>query len=190
MTNDLDHLPPRDHNEPPQAELLLEQHADLIRRRDELLDSASRAPETVDGEDTAGKFAEAIRMIVALMAQAETKRVDAKEPYLKGGRLTDGFFQAIQNPLDAADEMLRDRLNLWMTATGTQQVRGDYGALASLQSRWTFELLSGGADLDIHALRRFIPLNVLAKAIRAFIDEGGRELRGVRIFETTKTVIR
>ena len=44
--------------------------------------------------------------------------------------------------------------------------------------------------LDLSTLRPFLPLDALEKAVRGFIRAGGRELKGVRIFENTATSVR
>ena len=67
--------------------------------------------------------------------------------------------------------------------------RGDYGSSSSLRTFWDFADLDRGA-LDLDALRLHIPLDGLEKAIRAYIKAGGREMRGVRIFKNTKSVVR
>lgn len=67
--------------------------------------------------------------------------------------------------------------------------RSDYGAVASLKRFWDMEGLDRDT-LDLNTLRPFIPADALEKAVRAFIRSGGRELRGVRIFENTATAVR
>ena len=67
--------------------------------------------------------------------------------------------------------------------------RGDYGSSSSLRTFWDFADLDR-ADLDLEALRQHIPLDGLEKAVRSYTKSGGRELRGVRIFKNTKSVVR
>ena len=67
--------------------------------------------------------------------------------------------------------------------------RGDYGSSSSLRTFWDFTDLDRGA-LDLEALRQHIPQDALEKAVRAYTKAGGRELRGVRIFKNTKSVVR
>jgi regulator of protease activity HflC (stomatin/prohibitin superfamily) len=69
------------------------------------------------------------------------------------------------------------------------RTRGEYGSLASLRTDWVFDNLDRDA-LDLEALRQHFPSDGLEKAVRAFIKAGGRDLRGVRIFETTTAVVR
>ncbi len=67
--------------------------------------------------------------------------------------------------------------------------RSDYGAVASLRRFWDMDDLDR-ETLDLATLRPFLPLDALEKAVRAFIKSGGRELKGVRIFENTATSVR
>lgn len=69
------------------------------------------------------------------------------------------------------------------------RTRSDYGSVATLRTNWTFEDLNR-ATLDLEMLRDHLPLDGLEKAVRSYIRAGGRELRGVRIVETTTAVIR
>ncbi len=79
-------------------EKLLEDHADLLKRRDELLAAAERIPE-IDSEDIARKVGDYIKQLTAAAKSADAARVGAKEPYLEGGRGVDGFFKNISDPL-------------------------------------------------------------------------------------------
>lgn len=67
--------------------------------------------------------------------------------------------------------------------------RSDMGAVASLHRFYDFTDLDREA-IDLETLRPFIPLDAIEKAVRAFIKAGGRELRGVKIFENTETRVR
>lgn len=67
--------------------------------------------------------------------------------------------------------------------------RGDYGAVASLRTFWDFTALDRDT-IDLDALRAHLPIDAVEKAVRSFIRAGGRELRGVKIFENTATSVR
>ncbi len=69
------------------------------------------------------------------------------------------------------------------------RTRGEYGAVSSLRTAWDFADLDR-AELDIEALRQHLPTDGLEKAVRSFIRAGGRDLRGVRIYESTSAVVR
>lgn len=74
-------------------------------------------------------------------------------------------------------------------AADMSRIRGEYGAVSSLRTTWTFSDLSR-SELDLDALRSHLPMDGLERAVRSFIKAGGRELRGVEIFETTDAVVR
>jgi flagellar biosynthesis GTPase FlhF len=69
------------------------------------------------------------------------------------------------------------------------RTRGEYGAVSSLRTSWTFRDLDR-AMLDLEMLRHHIPADGLDKAVRSFIRAGGRTLVGVTIYETTDAVVR
>lgn len=245
------------HNQPDLAVALREDHADLIRRRDELHDAVGRVPETIEDEETAGRVADFIKQIQAAIKNANAKRVDTKEPFLEGGRLVDGFFKGITDPLGvdkkavekpltvyqqkkAAEEQRRrdeealrardeaerqareaaeaaaaleteDQLDGAVAAEDAAKQaeeaarkaqreaaakaadmsrnRGDHGGVASLRTYWTFEV-EDIHEVDLETIRAHLPISAVEQAIRSYVKAGGRELRGVRIFEETQTVVR
>lgn len=71
-----------------------------------------------------------------------------------------------------------------MSRTRTQQ-----GTVASLTQFWTFADLDR-ESIDLEKLRGHIPLAALEQAVGSFVRAGGRDLKGVRIFEDTKSVVR
>lgn len=107
------------HNNPPLADRLkllldtlpddLEKTTlDLAVRRNDLLASGQRAPQVIADEPTAEKFADAIRQINAAVKLIETHRTGTKEPFLAGGKLVDGVYRKISDPLlDLKKEMER-----------------------------------------------------------------------------------
>lgn len=74
-------------------------------------------------------------------------------------------------------------------AAELSRTRGEYGAVASLRTTWTFDEIDR-ARLDLEALRQHLPSDALEKAVRSFIRAGGRELAGTRIYETTSATVR
>lgn len=74
-------------------------------------------------------------------------------------------------------------------AAEMSRVRGEYGAVSSLRTTWTFSDLDR-AELDLNALRYHLPEDGLERAVRSFIKAGGRKLDGVTIHETENAVVR
>lgn len=69
------------------------------------------------------------------------------------------------------------------------KTRGDLGSLTTINTQWTFADLRRDA-LDLEPLRQHLPAEALEKAVRAFVKAGGRELRGVRIYEAENVSFR
>jgi hypothetical protein len=63
------------------------------------------------------------------------------------------------------------------------------GAVASLQTFWDFENLNRDT-VDLEPLRQHLPQAAIEQAVRSFIRAGGRNLRGVSIFQNTRTSVR
>lgn len=74
-------------------------------------------------------------------------------------------------------------------AAELSRMRGDLGSVTSLRTFWDFTDLDR-ATLDLEALRQHLPQDALEKAVRSYIKAGGRNLKGVRIFENTKSQVR
>lgn len=66
------------------------------------------------------------------------------------------------------------------------RTRSDMGSVASLVKVMTFDSLDREA-IDLEKLRPHLTEAAIEAAVRAFIKAGGRDLKGVRIFETTTT---
>jgi hypothetical protein len=238
-------------------EYLGEEIAGLAARKAELLGSVARAPATISDEETAGKIADLTKLIAACIKNAEADRVARKESFLEGGRVIDGVFRGITEPLIRGKADIERRLTLYQRevaeierrrreffaqveraeadrlareaaereaaaqteanideaisadalaqqrqadAVAAQKAaeanpaelsrqRSDFGAVASLRRFWDAEGIDRDT-LDLETLRPHLPLDALEKAVRSFIRAGGRELRGVRIFENTATTVR
>jgi hypothetical protein len=109
------------HNNPPPdllvgdalREKLRDENRDLLKRCDDLLAAADRVP-NIESDDVAGKVTDFIKQLTALAKAAETKRTDAKEPYLEGGRHVDGFFKAITDPVAKAKVAVEKNLTTYL----------------------------------------------------------------------------
>jgi hypothetical protein len=250
------------HNSPPDditilRERLEDEAASLLRRRDELLGSVDRAPLEIGDDDTAGRVADLIKLVMACHKNAEAARVARKEPFLASGRAVDGFYKQITDPLERAKKTVESRLTAYQRRKADEErrrreeearaqaaeaerqrrdaeaaaaalkseedldaaiiaeehaaqaaadavqaqraaeakpadlsrSRGTFGSVASLRTFWDFTDLDRAA-LDLETLRPHLPQDAIEKAVRSFIKAGGRELRGVKIFENTASVVR
>lgn len=100
--------PPAGHNAPPaDANPLLTRlnndFADLLKRRDDLLGGAARAPTVIEDEDTAGKMADFVqKQIDPFLKKAKAVHEAEKEPFLSAGRTVDGFWHTLIDNLEKA----------------------------------------------------------------------------------------
>lgn len=69
------------------------------------------------------------------------------------------------------------------------RTRSDKGTLSTLQKRWEFEIQNYDA-IPLEKLRPYLARVDVEKAVRQMVRFGGRELAGVRIFETEIATIR
>jgi hypothetical protein len=76
-----------------------------------------------------------------------------------------------------------------VNAAELSRTRSAAGSVASLRTFWTFRDLDR-ATLDLETLRAHLPQAALDQAVRSFVKAGGRDLKGVVIFEDTETVVR
>ena len=121
-------LPLRTHNNPPPAlkigealrEQLTDEHSDLVRRRDELMQMADDFDAdyaTVEDDETSGVLAGIITQITKSSKSADQIREGIKAPYLEGGRIVDGFFNAgISSKLDARAKKLNEKQTSYQRA--------------------------------------------------------------------------
>lgn len=66
------------------------------------------------------------------------------------------------------------------------RTRGEYGSVSSLTTFWDFRDIDR-STIDIEALRPYLPLDAIEKAVRQFIKSGGRKLAGCEIYENTRS---
>lgn len=98
-------MPPPDVD--PLLDRLRDNHADLIKRRDELLGGIERAPAVIEDEDTAGRMADFVRLqIDKFIKHAKVVHQDEKKYFLDSGRTVDGFKDFLIDDILAGKKML------------------------------------------------------------------------------------
>lgn len=123
-----------DNNPPSDMEILqaalTEKHGKVLDGAAKLIEAASRIPEEIADEDTAGKASDFIKLVTGCRKNVETIRVSEKEPYLKMGRLVDGFFKVKTDALDGATARAKRPLDNWLRkkAAEEQQRRNEEAA--------------------------------------------------------------
>lgn len=244
-------------NAPPLSETLKEETAALIARKDELLGAVGRVPEAISDETTAGRVADLIRLMLKCKQQAQKDHKARKEEFLEGGRLVDGAYKAITDPLDRAKKGVEDKLTLYQRAVAEEErrareaearrqaeeaarqrreaeaaaakieteddldaaitaeelarqaaadaaiaqrattvkaaeltkARGEFGSTASLTTFIDFKDIDR-ATIDLEALRAYLDIAAIERAVRQYIKAGGRELKGCTIFTNTQSRVR
>jgi hypothetical protein len=236
------------HNNPP---AVAGDYTRLQNRLQELLDSAGRAPSTIENEEQAEKCTNLTKMLKELAKAADTARVQEKAPHLDAGRAVDAFFSKISEPstlaakdmekrltayvqaqreaerkraleearkakeeadrmaaeaaeleqagmADMASQTLADAQKVEATASRLEakaaddkqlgKVRSELGS-TSLRKTWRVEIADRSA-LDWATLGRFLTDDAILAALRGYVQSGGRELSGARIWQEETTVVR
>ena len=85
----------------PLLDRLREDHAELIRRRDELLGGIDRAPERITDEETAGKMADFVsEQIDKFLKASKAIHQNEKAPFLAAGRTVDSFMHTLIDEIE------------------------------------------------------------------------------------------
>lgn len=184
----------RGHNQPPSTDakfirdFLAGKHGKLTIRRDELLASAMKMPR-LDSEEIAKRATELVKMLRVLEQEMEAARIAEKAPYLSAGRSVDAFFQAIVMPLHEVKQRVEADLTKYQHhALLEDKLRSDRGALLTTRTNWVFDTINR-AELDLEALRPYLPNEGLEKAVRAAIRSGVHSIRGCNIHKEERAQI-
>lgn len=98
-------------NQPPLADRLAVDHAELVKQATE---AAALVPEqirAIETDDEAGAYTDTAADIKALLKQADAAFTVEKAPWLTGGRVVDDFFADVRKPLQAAAQRVVAALN-------------------------------------------------------------------------------
>lgn len=140
-------------------------------------------------EEAARKERERIAADERAAAEAARKAAEAAEAAIHDPTGLAAAIDAEEAARKAAADAERAQKAAEVKAADLSRSRGEYGSLASLRTFWDFADMDRAA-LDLETLRQHIPADALEKAVRSYIKAGGRELRGVRIFENTQASVR
>ncbi len=126
---------------------------------------------------------------------AETERLRAEaeaEARLKEAQLAEATAETPEEEAEV-DELLQAsddaRKRAEAKAATRSMSRTTHGASGSLTTRWV-HTIEKPAQIPLAKLRPYIDTGCLDKAIRGYIKAGGRDLKGVRIYEEHKTRFR
>ena len=140
-------------------------------------------------EDAARKERERIAAEERAAAEAARKAAEEAEKAAQDSASLATAIDAAEAARKAAADAEAAQKAAEVKAAELSRSRGEYGSLASLRTFWDFADLDRAA-LDLEALRQHLSVDALEKAVRSYIKAGGRELRGVRIFENTQASVR
>lgn len=134
---------------------------------------AREEAERIAREEAARKQREAAEAAARLKSEEDLKRAIAAEA--EAQTATVEHQRAIKSAAAPVAELAR--------------TRSDDGALATLRTFWTFKDMNR-REIDLEALRPYLALADIEKAVRALIKSGGRELKGVVIFQDQSAMVR
>jgi chemotaxis protein histidine kinase CheA len=122
-------------------------------------------------------------------AEAARKAAEEAERQAKDSATLQTAIDAEVAAKQASADAERARKAAEANAAELSRNRGDYGSVSSLRTFWDFSDIDR-ATIDLETLRHHLPTDAMEKAVRSFIKAGGRDLRGVRIFENTQAAVR
>jgi len=128
-------------------------------------------------------------------ARKAAEEAAAREKAAQSERELAGAIGAAEIAKQAEADAEKARKLATAPASALAQTRSAGGAVASLRTEWKFKNLDR-ATLDLEALRPFLPMDAMDKAVRAYIKAGNRPvngvqpLKGVEIYEDTKATVR
>jgi hypothetical protein len=182
-----------------------------VDKIDEAMKDEARVPRTVRTEEEAARLATFIEQIEAPYKLADERRVEIKRPYYDSSTKIDGYFKRLRERIEPHLTTCRAALAAYLSAkrqreaeearVHQQQLNAQRGEVApappaeeptrirsvtgkakSLGKRWTFRI-TNAKQIPLATLRPYIGQDCLEKAIRQYVAKGGRDLKGVEIFE-------
>lgn len=123
-------------------------------------------------------------------AEAERARQEAQRKLEEAAATTHGVLSDVAMNEAAAAEHRAQHLAKQALGAGSGPTRTDAGTISHV-TKWDFRIVDA-AKLDLNALRPFIPLSDIEKAIRAHVraNRNTAPLAGVEIFADQKTQFR
>lgn len=94
-------------------EILDSANDDLMKRLGQFEESLSRTPEKIADQETAGKVADFVAVVIAAEKRLEDRFSPSKEPFLRGGRLVDGYFNDFRRAFGGIKQTLLQRVQAY-----------------------------------------------------------------------------
>lgn len=111
-------------NQPPLAERLAADHADLKKRAAAAAELVPEQLRAIETDEEADAYTETAGTIKDVIADADKAFTPEKEPWLTGGRVVDDFF-AFRKGLKAKADKVVFAINLWQNKKLADQRRAD-----------------------------------------------------------------
>lgn len=129
-------------------------------------------------------------------ADAERARQEAEATEKAAMEAQQGSEEALNRAIEAerrAEQAEKDVVQIARDANAKaadlSRSRSAKGSVSSLRTFWEYKDLDI-ARVDLEPLRYHLPSGAIEKAVRSFVNAGGKELAGVEIFENTESVTR
>lgn len=209
----------RHHNQPPLADRLAVDHAELVKQATE---AAALVPEqirAIETDEEAGAYTDTAANIKAVLREADAAFKAEKAPWLAGGRAVDGFFQNISAPMAAAVDRVVKALNARQTArlAAERKAAAEAAEKARKEAVAFDEPVPVTAPVVVREAARVVSIATGAKAtgsikyrprvvdieqvprqymmvneraLQAAVDGGIRSIPGVEVYEEVRTSIR
>jgi hypothetical protein len=111
-------------NQPPLAERLAADHADLKKRADEAAELVPDELRSIASDEEADAYTETARTIKDVIADADKAFEPEKEPWRVGGKTVDDFFR-FRSTLEAKAKKVVAAISTWQTAKLAAQRKAD-----------------------------------------------------------------
>lgn len=134
----------RHHNEPPLADRLALDHAELVREATEAAALVPAELRAIETDEEAAAYTDTAADIKAIIAQADAAFTAEKKPWLDGGRAVDGFF-AFRKTLESAVKRVTDALDARANLLLAQQRKREADEAAAAKA---------AADAETERLRK------------------------------------
>lgn len=103
-------LPPKDHNQPDEYQIISDRVASLAAAANTWLNKVKE----IDSEDLAGRASDFSDQINEALKQIEKKRKAEKQPYIDAGKAVDEKYTGLKNILETAKNLLRPKLTAYL----------------------------------------------------------------------------
>jgi hypothetical protein len=166
-----------------------------VRRWAELAPTLQQMPEKITDDETAGVFAENIKMANAVLAEIADLHRAEKTPYWDHGKTWDYWkndfvaqIDAVMEPLRATLKAYGERKEAASLFDEPRPVRGVYGSTASIKHFWTYEVV----DITKVPMDYMMVDDDAVKRTMRVKDKSGRprvEIPGIRWVQKTQLAV-